>query len=158
MYILHKKTKIFITLWILFICSLLFQTTFAKYVIEDIHVIAKIDIDRCKPNIELINIVSSNLDYPTYANHNHLITGYLKITERNIVQNDLSPTYIKVAVTNNNSVVTNDYITPKFKNFSLIFENKTEKVYEFSFTNTSSNGTLVIEIPSGIIKDKSRFD
>lgn len=160
MYILHKKTKIFITLWILFIFSLLFQTTSAKYVIENINVIAKIDIDRCKPDIELIDIVSSNLDYPTYANQNHLITGHLKITERNIVRNDLSPAHIKVAVTDAEagSILTNYFITPKFESFFLLSENETEKIYEFSFTHTTGNGTLVISIPPRIIKDKSRFD
>lgn len=159
MYILHKKTKIFITLGILFISSLFFQTTSAKYVIETTNTVAKINIDQTKPQIELIDITTSNQDYPNYANSTHLITGHLKVIERNIVRNDLSPTYIKVAVTDKkeNIVINNYFITPKFESFSLISENETEKIYEFSFTNTTSNGTLAIAIPPRIIKDKARF-
>lgn len=155
---MHKKTKIFITLWILFIFILLFQTTSAKYVIETINTVAKIDIDRSKPEIELLDIISSNQDQPNYANHTDLITGHLKVIERNIVRNDLSTSFIKVAVTDTTSVSSSHYITPEFKSFFLISENETEKIYEFSFTNTTSNGTLVIRIPSRIIKDKFRFN
>lgn len=145
---MHKKTKIFISLFFIFIFCILFQTSFAKYVIEDTHVVAKLDIDRCKPNIELIDIVSSNADYHTYANKTHLITGHIKITEKNIVRNDLSPDNIKVTVANN-------FITPTFQSFSLVSENATEKIYEFSFTNTTDNGSLLIVIPEGIVEDKS---
>ena len=160
MYILHKKTKIFIILFILFIFSLLFHTTFAKYVLETTNIVAKIDIDRTRPKIELIDIISSNQDYPTYANQSHLITGHLKVTERNIVNNNLAPSSIRVAVTDAgpNTILTSYFITPKFESFFLVSENETEKIYEFSFTNAINNGTLVIVIPPRIIKDKSRFD
>lgn len=116
--------------------------------IENTHVVAKLDIDRCKPNIELIDIVSSNSGYHTYANKTHLISGHIKITEKNIVQNDLSPDNIKITVANK-------FITPEFKSFSLISENATEKKYEFSFTNTTGDGSLLLVIPEGIVEDKS---
>lgn len=145
---MRKKTKIFISLFFIFIFCIFFQTSLAKYVIEDTHVVAKLDIDRCKPNIELIDIVSSNTDYHTYANKTHLITGHIKITEKNIVRNNLSPDNINVTVANN-------FITPSFQSFSLVSENSTEKIYEFSFTNTTDNGSLLIVIPEGIVEDKS---
>ena len=156
-YILHKKTKIFIILGILFISSLFFQTTSAKYVIETTNTIAKINIDQTKPQIELIDITSSNQDYPNYANSTHLITGHLKLTERNIAKNNLSSEQIKVAVTDKegNIVVSNYFITPNFESFSLISDNGIEKIYEFSFTNATNNGTLIIAIPPRIIKDKA---
>lgn len=145
---MHKKNKIFTSLFFIFIFSLFFQTSFAKYVIEDTHVVAKLDIDRCKPNIELIDIVSSNAGYPTYANKTHLISGHIKITEKNIVRNDLLPDNIKVTVDDK-------FITPEFKSFSLVSENTTEKIYEFSFTNTTGDGSLLLVIPEGIVEDKS---
>lgn len=145
---MHKKTKIFISLFFISIFCLFFQASFAKYVIEGVQVVAKLDIDRCKPNIELVDIVSSNTNYHTYANKTHFITGHIKITEKNIVRNDLSPDNIKVSVANN-------FITPDFQSFSLVSENVTEKVYEFSFTNTTTDGSLVIVIPEGIVEDKS---
>lgn len=148
---MHKKTKIFITLLILFIFNIFFQTTSAKYVIENVHVVAKINIDRCKPNIELLDIISSNINYPTYANQNHLITGHLKITEKNIVRNNLTTENIKITVNHN-------VIIPEFKSFFLVSENATEKIYEFSFSHTLDNGSLSLIIPEGVIEDKSRFN
>ena len=145
---MHKKTKIFISFFIIFIISILFQFNFAKYIMEDIHTVAKLDIDRCEPTIELMDIVSSNEDYPNYANKTHFIIGHIKITEKNIIRNDLSPDNIKITVANS-------IITPEFKNFSLQSENATEKIYEFSFTNVTADGSLAIVIPGGIVEDKS---
>ena len=145
---MHKKTKIFISLFLIFILNILFQNSFAKYVIEDVYKIAKLDIDRCKPNIELMDIISSNVGYSNYANKTHLISGHLKLTEKNIVRNDLSPDNIQIKVANN-------LITPEFKNFSLISNHTTEKIYEFSFTNTIGDGSLFLVIAEGIVEDKS---
>ena len=148
---MHKKTKIFIALFFIFIFSIFSQTASAKYVIEDIQLVAKIDIDRCQPNIQLMDITSSNTNYSTYANQNHLITGHLKIIEKNITRNDLSIDNIKV-------IVNNDLVTPEFKSFFLVSENAIEKIYEFSFTHTTSNGSLTLMIPEGVVQDKSRFN
>lgn len=155
---MHKKTKIFITLFFIFIFSLSIPAIYAKYVIEDINIVAKIDIDRCKPNITLIDITSSNVGYPNYANRTHTITGHIKITEKNIIQNHLSTNNIKIAVGNPNSISESNYILPEFKSFFLISESATEKIYEFSFTNTINNGNLVLIIPEGVVEDKSRFN
>lgn len=142
-----KNITIILLLFILTIIAFS-KTSFAKYVIENVNTVAKLDIDRCKPKIELIDITTSNKDYPDYANKTHTITGHLKITEKNIIKNNLSTQNIKI-------LVSNHYITPNFKSFSLISQNSTEKIYEFSFTNATSDGALVIFIPEGIIEDKS---
>lgn len=120
--------------------------------------VVKLDIDRCKPNIELMDITSSNINYSTYANQTHLITGHIKITEKNIIQNNLSQDTIKVAVSKQDHIIDHDYITPTFKSFFLISENASEKIYEFSFSSATGDGTLAILIPEGIIEDKSRFN
>ena len=145
---MHKKTKFFISLLFIFTFYILFQTSFAKYIIEDTYIVFKLDIDRCKPNIELIDITTSNEGYPTYANKTHLITGHIKLIEKNIVKNNLTSENIKIKVNN-------DFISPNFTNFSLISETIEEKIYEFSFTNTINDGNLVIVIPEGLIEDKS---
>lgn len=151
----HKKTKILTTLFFIFLIQFFCQISFSKYVIEDTQTIAKLDIDRTKPTIELLDIISSNTDYPTYANQTHLITGHIKITEKNIIRNDLSSTTLKVAVGNRYYILEKDYITPEFKSFFLLSENSTEKIYEFSFTHAVGNGALVLTIPEGTIEDKS---
>lgn len=145
---MHKITKIFISFLLITFFNIIFQTAFAKYVIEDIHTVAKLDIDRCKPEITLIDIVSSNNGYPTYANKKHTISGHIKLTEKNIIRNDLSLNNIKM-------LVNNQIIEPFFKTFSLVSDNGTEKVYEFSFDNTLTDGSLGIFIPEGVVEDKS---
>lgn len=145
---MHKKNKIILSLFFIFTISLFFPSSFAKYIIEDTFVVAKLDIDQCKPTIELIDLISSNTNYPTYANKTHIITGHIKITEKNIVKNNLSANTIKI-------LVANQAITPIFKSFSLISQNANEKIYEFSFTNTINDGALSIMIPKGIVEDKS---
>lgn len=152
-----KKIEILIPLFCIFIFHLWSPVCFAKYVIEDTHTVAKIDIDRCKPNIELIDAISSNPYYSNYANQAHLITGHLKVVEKNIVTNHLSPDTLKVAVGNRYAIQEKDYITPEWKSFFLVSENATEKIYEFSFTGSISDGALVLIAPEGIIEDKSRF-
>lgn len=151
----HKKTKFLMILFFIFLIQFFCQISFSKYVIEDTQIIAKLDIDRTKPTIELLDIHSSNSAYPTYANQTHLITGHIKIKEKNIIRNDLSPTTLKVAVGNRYYILEKDYITPEFKSFFLLTENSTEKIYEFSFTGTIGNGALVLTIPEGTIEDKS---
>lgn len=137
---MHKKTKIFISLFFIFSFSMLFQICFSKYVIENTYTVAKLDIDRCKPKIEFTHI--------THNNNTHLITGHIRITEKNIVRNDLSPDNIKV-------IIDNKYVTPEYKSFSLISENDIEKLYKFSFIAPLTNNSFILLIPKGIIEDKS---
>ncbi len=146
---MHQKIKIILCFFFFFtIITLFFSSTFAKYVIEDIFTIAKLDIDRCKPNIELIDITSSNHHYTNYANKTHTITGHIKITENHIVKNNMATSSIKV-------FVNNIFITPNFTKFFLVSQNATQKIYEFSFTHTTGDGALTLMIPEGIIEDKS---
>lgn len=154
---MHKKTKIFIILFFIFTFVFSYQNTFAKYVIENTQIVAKLVIDQSKPLLELLDIISSNTDYPTYANQTHLITGHIKITEKNLIRNDLSSDTLKVAVGNRYAISEKDYITPEFKSFFLLSENAFEKIYEFSFTHTTGNGSLILTIPEGIVEDKMRF-
>lgn len=145
-----KKFKILIVFLLLFTFNSFFQTVSAKYVIEATTVVAKISIARYKPDIELMDIVSSNVAYPTYANHTHKITGHLKIKKKNLEQNNLSADTLKIAVGN-----ANDIIPVTFHSFSFQYETATEKIYEFSFSNVTSNGTLLLLVPEGVLKTKA---
>ncbi len=148
--LLHKKIKILIILLFIFIILSFFQISFAKYVIESSNLVAKINIDITKPKLELLDITCSNTNYPTYANRTHLITGHIKITERNIIRNNFTSDTLKVFV--NDSPISID-----FKKFSLISDNSAEKIYEFSFTNVTGNGFLSLFLPEKIIEDSAGF-
>ena len=145
---MHRTKKFFISLFLVLIFIFLFQTNLAKYVIEDTYVVAKLDIDRTKPNIEFMYFTSSNISYANCTNKMNLLTIYFKITEKNILKNSLYAENIKV-------MVNHEYIIPTSRNLSLISENLTEKVYAFSFTKITSNNSLTIIIPKGIIQDQS---
>lgn len=145
---MHKITKILISFLLIVIFNITFQTVSAKYVIDDIRTVAKLDIDRYQPQITLTEIISSNSSYPTYANKKHTISGHIKLTEKNIVRNDFSLEHIQI-------LVDDKVIEPNFKTFSLVSDNGIDKIYEFSFDNTTANGSLAIFIPSGIVEDKS---
>lgn len=145
-----KKFKILISLLVFFTFGFFFQTTSAKYVIDTTQIVAKIAIARYKPDIELINIVSSNVAYPTYANHTHRITGHLKIKKKNLEQNNLSVDTLKIAVGDVNHI-----LPVTFHSFSLQYETATEKIYEFSFSNVTSNGALSLLVPEGVLKTKA---
>ena len=138
---MNKKVKIFISLFFIFILSHFCTYSLAKYVIEQTYIVAKIDIDRCKPKIEFLYST-------TQSTKTDLITVHLKIIEKNIIKNDFSQNNIKL-------IVNNEYVQPNFKSFSIISENATEKIYEISFTNTMQESNLQIFIPQGIIEDQS---
>ena len=145
---MYKTKKILICLFIISLCSVFFQFAYAKYVIDISNVIARLNIDRCKPNIHFLDISTSNTDYYNYVNSSHLITVYIKIEEKHLVRNDLSPNTIKI-------LVDKTVVTPTFLEYSLVSENANEKIYKFTFTNTLGNGYLSIEIPSNVLEDQS---
>ena len=145
---MHKTIKVFISLCIIFTSYFICSFAYAKYVIEDIHKVAQLDIDSKKPVIELQDITTSNVGYTNYANHTHLVSGHIKLTEKNIIRNDLSQNTIQIQV--NSST-----IMPNIKTFSLTSETQTYKIYEFSFINCTGDGELKIIIPKGTVEDKS---
>lgn len=155
---MYKKTKIFIFSFLFFISILFFQATcFAKYMIEDIQTVATLDIDGGKPTVEILDITSTNDFYPSRARKCHLISGHLKITERNLTRNDLTIEHLKIVVGKRPYLSEKDITPVDFKSFSLISETPLEKIYEFSFTNVEGFGTLGFIIPEGILEDKYGF-
>lgn len=145
---MNKKIKILILLFFFLTLTCTFQSVFAKYVIQSQSVVARLDIDCVSPNFELLNISNTNSDYPNYANSTHTLTFRLKLIEKNIVQNNLNSNTIKF-------LINNSQVYPLINYFSLVSQNSSEKIYELSVTNLVGDGVLSIEIPEGIVEDKS---
>ena len=76
--------KIIISLCLFFILASLSINSYAKYMIEDIKIVANINIDGEIPKIEFINIENTNKKYNKYANRTHTITIEIGINEKNI--------------------------------------------------------------------------
>ena len=142
------KTKIFISLLIIFTIFTFFQFSFAKYVIENIFTVATLNIHREAPMVQLVDITTSNSNSPNYANKTHIISGHIRVNEKSIYKNDLSIHTIIV-------LINDKPVTVTFKYFRLTSKDSNGKSYEFAFTNTIDEGSLSIMFPKGIVESES---
>ena len=65
------------------------------------------NIDRTKPKIELIEIQNTNTNYPKYANKTHTISFKIKITEKNIGQNNIVKDFFEFKLDGKNIDIVN---------------------------------------------------
>ena len=138
---------IFIAVFMIFI-SFFSNCVFSKYVIDSQNLVAKINIDRCLPEIQLINIENSNRNYESYANKNHVITLKFKVTEKNILINNFTSNYIKF-------MLNETFISPSSVKINLLSHINDEMIYTITLSGISGNGILKIYFPEGIIEDQS---
>ena len=132
---MSKNRKIFNS--IIFFAIFLFipffyLNSFSKYLIENSFTIANLNIDICKPNIELINVANTNKGYEKYASRKHIITVQIKITKNNISVNNFNENNIKIEVGNQS-------YKPDFKKFELIFESDNFNIYNLVIYNITGN-------------------
>lgn len=120
----------------------------SKYIFDNTYTIAQIDIDRRPPEIELIKITNTNVGYENYANKTHIITAQIKVIEKNIKENNFNSKNIKILIDKNQIIPSNYEIKRLIGNADSI-------VYEIKLNNLMGDGDLEIEIPEGVIKDKS---
>ena len=145
---MNKVIKIFICTLILVVYFGFSQFVFAKYVIETSSVVAKLNIDRCKPEFALIDVTTSNASNPNIANKTHTITGFLKLYEKNVASNILSNAKIFFLVNGNP-------VSVKFNNFFLKSSEPDGELYKFIITNVPGNGPLSVKVVKDIVTDKS---
>ena len=148
----NKKTILIILLFIFFIFLLSFNNTaFGKYILNFDLQAANINIDRCPPEIELLDIENSNLNYEHYANKTHDINFKFKITEKNILKNNFNSNYIKF-------YLDNKIISPKNFEITLFSQNNNELLYDIKISGIDGNGILKINILEGAIIDSSNLN
>ncbi len=145
---MNKTSKIFICLFFIFSCFLFFGNSFAKYVMENTYVVATLNIDRCPPIIELIDIKTSNTSNPNYITKKNSVSGHFRVNEKNIFSNSVS-------VKNFTIFVNENQIKTAFTTLTLSSETPEGPIYEFYFTNITGDGALTIVIPEGTIRDTS---
>ena len=119
-----------------------------KYIFEYTSTVAKIDIDRNPPKIELISISNTNTGYEKYANKTHTITVKVKVIEKNIKEN----------LFNKNTIIANienTRVNPEQLEIKEIEKTSDSIVYDIILKQLNGNGDLVIKIPEGTIVDKS---
>ena len=141
-----KKKIIFILLWVVVIA--IGSVVEAKYLIEYQSKVATIDIDRNPPRIELVGLQNTNIGYEKYANQTHTIIAQIKVTEENIITNNMSVENLIVQVNNEEA---------KFDKIEII-EKKKEKnsiYYDIVLSGVQTEGILSFIIKEGTIIDKS---
>lgn len=144
-----KKFILAIFMVFLFILIPFFSNcVFSKYVIDSQNIVAKINIDRCPPQIKLLNIENSNKNYEGYANKNHIIKLKFKVIEKNILINNFNSKYIKFMLDDN-------IIYPNSIKIDLLSHINDEMIYSITLSGINGNGTLKIYFPEGVIEDKS---
>lgn len=119
-----------------------------KYIFEYTSTVAKIDIDRNPPKIELISISNTNTGYEKYANKTHTITVKVKVIEKNIKEN----------LFNKNTIIANIEnirVNPEQVEIKEVEKTSDTIVYDIILKQLNGNGDLVIKIPEGTIVDKS---
>lgn len=144
-----KKFRLFIiTFFILFFLPFISNISFAKYIFDDTAVVANINIDVLKPDIQFINSSNTNKGYEKYANKTHTLSFTFKITEKNLLINNINKQTIKF-------IIDNHFIYPKILDLKLISDNHIDKIYKITITNVEGNGKLNIFFPKGILIDSS---
>lgn len=111
--------------------------------------VAKMNIDRTKPKIELIEIQNTNTNYPKYANKTHTISFKIKITEKNIGQNNIVKDFFEFKLDGKNIDIVNGNLSIK-----EIESTNEGKIYKIDIKGISGNGKLSMQIKEGAIIDK----
>lgn len=107
------------------------------------------NIDRTKPKIELIEIQNTNTNYPKYANKTHTISFKIKVTEKNIKENNFVKDFFGFKLDENNINIAEN-------NFSIkeIESTNEGKIYKIDIKGIIGNGKLSMQIKEGAIIDK----
>ena len=107
------------------------------------------NIDRTKPQIELIEIQNTNTNYPKYANKTHTISFKIKVTEKNIKENNFVKDFFGFKLDENNINIVENNLSIK-----EIESTNEGKIYKIDIKGISGNGKLSMQIKEGAIIDK----
>ena len=118
----------------------------AKYIFQYEFDIANLNIDRTRPQIELLSIDNSNTTDKEHANKSNIITIKIKITDRNLKEVFLNNDYLNIKI--NDEYV--DYVSIKSDKIEDITDGG---IYQIELTNLEGNGVLKVDILEGTAVD-----
>lgn len=123
----------------------------AKYIFQYEFDIANLNIDRTRPQIELLNIDNSNTTDKEYANKTDIITIKIKITDKNLKDVFLNKDYLNIKI-NGEDV---DYASIKVDKIEDISDGG---IYQIELTNLEGNGVLKVDILEGTAVDTGELE
>lgn len=142
-----NRKRIFI--FLVFVCLFtinISNTTYGKYVIQDIKEVVDINIDNICPKLEILSIENSNTELKNIANKDDIITIKLEIKDINLEKVELE-NRIKIYLDNQHSKTANIII-------KLLKDKKDSRTYEIIVNNIEGNGLLYLKIDKDSISDK----
>lgn len=122
------------------------STIQAKYIFQYQFDVAKLNIDRTKPKIELLSIENSNTTDKENANKSDIITIKIKITDRNLKEVFLNNDYLNIKI--NDEYV--DYVSIKSDKIEDITYGG---IYQIELKDLEGNGNLKVDILEGTAVD-----
>ena len=122
------------------------STIQAKYIFQYQFDVAKLNIDRTIPKIELLSIENSNTTDKEHANKSDIIIIKIKITDRNLKEVFLNNDYLNIKI--NDEYV--DYVGIKPDKIEDITYGG---IYQIELTNLEGNGVLKVDILEGTAVD-----
>lgn len=123
----------------------------AKYIFQYQFDVAKLNIDRTKPKIELLSIENSNTTDKEHANKTDIITIKIKITDKNLKDVFLNKDYLNIKI-NGEDV---DYASIKVDKIEDISDGG---IYQIELTNLEGNGVLKVDILEGTAVDTGELE
>ena len=140
------KFKIFIILSIVLVIFSCNYKSFAKYIFEYKETAFELDRDRTFPNVEILEIINTNIGYESYANKTHEIILKIKVYDNNKLINNLT----------NFEILVNKEKNDCTKETKILEETENYIIYQIKLTNITGDGELFIKIPEKSFADDSK--
>lgn len=121
------------------------SSTYAKYLSEEIYTVANVNIDVTNPKIELLDIKSEENDY---IDKTSIININLKLTEKNILENNFNKENIDILIENNK-------VIPHFYELKEMYKENECIFYKLKIKLIKESGNLNIKIKEGCVIDES---
>lgn len=140
------KFKLFIILTILFVMIGWNDTSFAKYIFYYEETVFELDIDRTLPNVEVLEITSTNTGYENDSNKVHEILVKIKIYDNRKLINNLKDFEILAKAEKSNCT----------KETKILEKTENYIIYQIKLTNIVEGEELFIKIPENSFEDDSK--
>ena len=138
--------RAFLGIGICIFIILYFTNTYAKYVFQDEFCVANLNIDRTRPQIELISIQNSDSEYKNYANKTHKVIAKIKVEDKNLKEIFLDTNYFKIKI--NDKFIDNVNIE-----FGEVQDKVDYKVFDVRLSNLEVDGNLKLVFLEGFAVD-----
>lgn len=138
--------RVIIVIGICFFITLYCTNSYAKYVFQDEFCIANLNIDRTRPQIELVSIQNSDPDYKNYVNKTQKVIAKIKVEDKNLKELLLDANHFKIKINDK-------FIDSVNINFGKVQDKADYKVFDVELSNLEFDGNLKLVFLEGFAVD-----